>query len=205
MLQKVFLNAISGAFLSGVLFLSASAAADPLQLKTAGDSKAPIQIYLFSSLTCPHCSVFHQKVLPALQENFIQSGKAHLTFVDMPYDAKAMTGAVMARCIEPDLYDPFMTVLHENQSVWAYSNHPRTLLEGYARVLGADMTALTACMGQEEVRIRITEQRNNLSTLYKVTGMPTVVVLKNGDSVKISGTDKDVILEQIQNIINKPK
>lgn len=205
MLQRLFFHAMSGAFLAGFLFFATCATADPLQLKTAGDSKAPVQIYLFSSLTCPHCSVFHQKVLPALRENFIQSGKAHLTFVDMPYDAKAMTGAVMARCIEPDLYDAFMTVLHENQNVWAYSNQPRTLLEGYARVLGADMTALAACMRQDDVRIRVTEQRNNLSSLYKVTGMPTVVILKNGDSVKISGTDKDVILERIQNIINKPK
>lgn len=175
----------------------------PFQLRTWGDETAAVSIYVFSSLTCPHCAVFHADVLPDLKETFIDSGKAKLIYVDMPYDARAMTGTLLARCIQPALYEPFMTALFENQHVWAYNDKPRTLMDGYARVLGADVNQLKACVANEDLRRTVTQQRNNLSTLYKVTGMPTVIVVKNGTSHKITGTDTKAILSKIKSIVEE--
>lgn len=175
----------------------------PADLRIWGNSNAPVSIYVFSSLTCPHCAIFHADVMPELKKTFIDSGKAKLTYVDMPYDAKAMTGTLLARCINPSLYESFMTVLFENQSVWAYNEKPRTLMEGYAKVLGADTEKLKTCVSDYGLRKTITEQRNNLSTLYKVTGMPTVIVVKDGESHKIMGTDTKAIIANMQSIMGE--
>ncbi len=175
----------------------------PSNLRTWGDLNAPVSVYVFSSLTCPHCAVFHADVMPELKKTFIDSGKAKLTYVDMPYDAKAMTGTLLARCIDPSLYESFMMVLFQNQNVWAYHEKPRTLMEGYAKVLGADTEKLKTCVSDYQLRKTITEQRNNLSTLYKVTGMPTVIVVKDGESHKIVGTDTKAIISNMQSIMGE--
>ncbi len=175
----------------------------PDALRTWGNEKADVSVYLFSSLTCPHCMVFHEEVLPKLKETFVQPGKVKLIYVDMPYDAKALTGTLLARCISPALYEKYMTALFQNQTVWAYTSNPRGLMDGYATALGADTKAMRACVSDMDLRKKVMEQRDNLSTLYKVRGMPTVVVVKNGEATKITGTDTPVILAKIKSVLGE--
>ena len=175
----------------------------PTDLRIWGDEASSTSIYVFSSLTCPHCAVFHAEVFPVLKKTFIDSGQAKLIYVDMPYESRSMTGTLLARCIEQDLYEPFMDTLFKNQRIWAYHDKPRTLMEEYARVLGADVEKLNACVTNEDLRRTVTQQRNNLSTLYKVTGMPTLIVIKEGTSHKITGTDTEVIITEIKSIMGE--
>lgn len=175
----------------------------PEALRTWGNAKADVSVYLFSSLTCPHCMVFHEEVLPKLKETFVQTGKVKLIYVDMPYDAKALTGTLLTRCISPALYEKYITALFQNQTVWAYTSNPRKLMDSYATALGADTKAMRACVSDMNLRKKVIEQRDNLSTLYKVRGMPTVVVVKNGEATKITGTDTPVILAKIKSVLGE--
>ncbi len=173
----------------------------PMELREWGRDDASIRLYLFSSPTCPHCTVFHAEVLPVIREKFIKTGKAKLIAVDMPYDSIAITATLMMRCIEPRLYEQYSQTLFQNQTTWAYATKPRTLMEGYARILGSDVEKLDLCVRDYELRKKVVEQRNNLSALYKVTGMPTLVIVKNGQTEKISGTDTPVIIEKIESVM----
>ncbi len=173
----------------------------PSDLRVWGNENAPVSLYLFSSPTCPHCAVFHEQVWPVIRSQFIETGKAKLIAVDMPYDAAAITATMMMRCIEPKLYEDYAKAIYQNQSTWGYAQKPRALMEGYARVLGADMEKLDLCVRDYDLRQTVTQQRNNLSTLYKVTGMPTLIIIKNGHTEKISGTDTPVIIEKIQSVM----
>ena len=60
------------------LFLATSVMAATLpadikatDLRVYGDKQNPAIIYVFSSLTCPHCSVFHKDVMPKLKEQYV--------------------------------------------------------------------------------------------------------------------------------------
>ncbi len=183
-----------------VVSTSLSETLKPSELRTWGKKGGAVRLYLFSSFTCPHCSTFHAEVLPEIQKKFIKTGKAQLIAVDMPYDSAAITATMMSRCIEPKLYEEYTHTLFQNQTTWAYASKPRALMEGYARALGADVEKLDLCVRDYDLRKTVVEQRNNLSTLYKVTGMPTLVMVTKGRTEKISGTDTPVIIERIQSI-----
>ena len=50
--------------------------------RVLGDAKAPITIFEYASLTCPHCAVFDQETLPKLKTEWIDTGKAKLILRD---------------------------------------------------------------------------------------------------------------------------
>lgn len=171
----------------------------PSDLRIYGDKTAPKTIYLFSSLSCPHCGVFHNEVFPDLIERFVKTKQAKLVIVDMPYDTKAITGTLYSRCVSPKNYDAFIDRMYENIANLTYAENPRAMMEGFALELGENENALDVCVGNDLLRRKIMDQRNNLSNLYLVRAMPTLVVVNSKSPLRVEGTDKSVILRDIQN------
>ena len=170
----------------------------PQELKTYGQSNAPVTFYVFSSLSCPHCSVFHAKVFPALMKEYVETGKAQIIWVDMPFDPKAMTGTMLARCLAPNAYDKFTTAMYENQQTWSSSGNAKPIITGYAKLLGMTDADIDTCLGNRPLQMAITQQRDNLSNLYGVRGMPSLAIVKNGQSKLLVGSDKDALLKYIK-------
>lgn len=204
MLKKGLLFVYS--LLMGASVLAASLPSDlkPTDLRVYGDKQNPAIIYVFSSLTCPHCSIFHRDIMPDLKSQYVDTGKAKLILVDMAYDSMAMTGFTISRCISPDKYDAFMSVMFENQMMWANAEKPREVMTRFATMLGG-MTKndVDICLANEELKKTIIKQRTNLSELYGVTGMPTVVVVKGTQSEKIEGADKKAIFKVLNERLMK--
>ena len=170
----------------------------PTDLRVFGSKDNSNIIYVFSSLSCPHCTIFHKDIMPTLLDNFVKTNKAKLVYVEMPYDAKAMTGTLYSRCLKTKNYETFMDKMFHNQKVWYNNEKPRQMMLKYALDLGEDKDSLEACVSDVQLRKTITNQRNNLSELYNVTGMPSVVVVNKQSHKKFIGTDKDVIIKGIQ-------
>ena len=57
---------------------------------------------------------------------------------------------------------------------------------------------INACLADKKLAQTITHQRNNLSDLYGVTGMPSVAIVSGGEHKLLTGTDKEVILETVK-------
>lgn len=193
--------------LLSVILFSTMAYAAPVQIKTdvkpselrsAGDENASATIYAFTSLSCPHCSVYHANVLPEIYKSFVESGQAKVVFVDMPYDARSMMGTMLSRCIKPEQYEAYMSVAFKNQAVWMNSPAPRPIFTGYAKLVGMTDDEINQCLSDKSLQKHITSQRDNLANLYKVTGMPSTVVVKNGKNKKFVGTDTAVLIQNIE-------
>ncbi len=201
MMKKLF--AFCVAFLVALSVQAATLSDDikPTDLRVYGDAQNPTVLYVFSSLTCPHCAVFHHEVLPQILSEYVDSGKMKLVYVDMPYDPKSMTGAVLSRCVRPENYERFMRVMFENQETWIPSKETRVLITGYAKLLGMSEQEINACLANVDLRRAITIQRNNLASLYNIQAMPSVVVVKNGKSELITGTDQEEIFKTIDKIL----
>ncbi len=198
MFKKGLLFVYSLLISASVVAASLPADLKPTDLRVYGDKQNPLTIYVFSSLTCPHCSVFHRDIMPELKSQYVDTGKAKLIHVDMAYDPMAMTGFTISRCISPDKYDSFMTVMFENQMMWANAEKPREVMTRFATMLGG-MTKndVDVCLANEELKKTIIKQRTNLSELYQVTGMPTVVVVKGNQSEKVEGVNKNAIFKSL--------
>ncbi len=188
------------AFLLNVGTLQAKPTLDPHlkpeQLRVYGDGN-PVSLYVFTSYSCPHCAVFHKQVLPELMA-FAEQGQAKITLVEMPYDARAMTGTALARCLPPQEYESFSDVMFDNQRVWSQSVNPKPIITGYAKTLGMSDEQINSCLANKGLLKKITEQRDNLSGLYGVTGMPTVVAVHGTKKQQFVGTDTPEILNGLK-------
>ncbi|MFB5646483.1 MAG: thioredoxin domain-containing protein, partial [Nitrosopumilaceae archaeon] len=49
-----------------------------------GDPNAPVTVVEFSDFQCPFCSRFFTQTLPALEENYIDTGKIKFVYRDLP-------------------------------------------------------------------------------------------------------------------------
>ncbi len=170
----------------------------PMDLRSFGSENAPARIYVFTSLSCPHCSIYHQKVMPRIQSEFIDTNQAELVIVDMAFDGRAMAGTLLARCLPATAYAPFISTMFENQDKWGYGPNARQLITGYAKMLGMTDTDINTCLSDKALQQKIADQRDNLSQLYKVSGMPTTVLVKDGKHKSFVGTTTDVIIAGIK-------
>ena len=168
----------------------------PEQLRVYGDGN-PVSLYVFTSYSCPHCAVFHKQVLPELM-TFVEQGQAKITLVEMPYEVRAMTGTALARCLPATEYDSFSDAMFDNQRVWSQSANPKPIITGYAKALGMSDSQINSCLANKALLKKITEQRDNLSGLYGVTGMPTIVAVKDGKKQSFVGTDAPEILNGLK-------
>lgn len=190
--------------LVGILGATAALAAPlreglkPTDLRAFGDENAPAKIYLFTSFSCPHCSVYHDKVMPEMQAAFADTGKAELVIVDMAFDGRAMAATMLSRCLPPNAYEPFAATLFQNQEKWGYGPNARELITGYAKMLGMTEKDINTCLGDKSLQQKISTQRDNLARLYKVTGMPTTVVVKGGKHKSFIGTTTETILSGVK-------
>lgn len=171
----------------------------PTDLRVYGAENKGAVIYVFSSLTCPHCSVFHSEIMPDIKKEYVDSGKAKLIYVDMPNESKGMTGTTISRCIKPEKYDDFMDIMFENQQIWSYAQKPRAIMTRFATMLGGiTEKEVDACLLNQELKQTILEQQMNLSRLYDIVAMPSVVIVKNNETKKIQGADKEAIMHELK-------
>ena len=127
----------------------------PADLRVVGSENAPASIYIFTSLSCPHCAVYHADVIPALQDEIVAPGLAKLILVDMPYDARSMMGTMLSRCVTPAQYDAFLTVVFDNQSMWQNASTPRPILTGYAKLVGMSDEQINQCLADKNLQKEI--------------------------------------------------
>ena len=87
-----------------LLFFYSKSYSDNLEIQkkmiTIGSDNAVVKIKVFSSLTCPHCAEFHMKVVPKIKEEYVDSGKVQLIFIDFPLDLAAFNASKLLHCIE---------------------------------------------------------------------------------------------------------
>lgn len=178
-------------------------AADPLALRSFGADR-PATIYVFTSPSCPHCAAYHETVWPIVMDEFVQTGRAQVKVVDMPYDAAALRVVTLARCMETEPYDSFMTAIYHRQSDWRYDGKPMDRIAALAEEVGMTADAQKACLTTQGISERIMEQRDNLADLYRIRMMPsTVVDVRGNRPVVLTGTDADEIRKEINKALGK--
>ena len=144
-----------------------------------GSATAPVVIYEYSSLTCPHCASFHTDVLPRLKTEFIETGKVRLVYRDFPLGDLAATAALVARCAPEEAYFSLLGRLFETQRTWAQSENPGGYLLSYAAEAGMDQEAVTACLENSTLLDQIADVQTQANQTYGIASTPSFVI--NGE------------------------
>ncbi len=144
--------------------------------RVLGNPKAPITIIEYFSLTCSHCARFHNEILPELKKAWIDTGKAKLVLRDFPLERIALHGAVLARCLGPERYAPFVETLMKTQDNWIKTPDPRQTLNTTARLAGLTKEKAEACAADTKLVDGILARQLDAQNKYKIESTPSFVI-----------------------------
>ena len=150
--------------------------------RVLGKADAPITIFEYASLTCPHCAAFDRETLPKVKENWIDTGKAKLIFRDFPLDGLALRAAMLARCAPPDRFYGFIDTLFQSQQTWEHAKDPMEALEHIARLGGMTEDQFKSCMKNEQVSNAVVGSETLAQKEYGVNSTPTFFI--NGTKIE---------------------
>jgi protein-disulfide isomerase len=141
-----------------------------------GDASAPLTIFEYASLSCPHCAAFHAQTLPQLQTNWIASGKAKLVFRDFPLDGPGLRAAAAVRCVPPEHFFEAVGGLFARQSEWAHAKDATEEASRIAAITGLSAEKVAECAANTGALDSIVAARQTAATKYGVTATPTFFI-----------------------------
>ncbi|MEM7619023.1 MAG: DsbA family protein [Pseudomonadota bacterium] len=144
--------------------------------KILGNKDAPVTIIEYSSMTCPHCAAFHRNTLPDLKKKYIDTGKAKYILREFPLDDLATAAFMLARCVDPEKYFPFIEVLYQQQRTWARAQNPLDVLLSISKQAGVTEEKFNACLQDRTLENNIRKVREHGGAKYNVNSTPTFVV-----------------------------
>ncbi|MFZ1135210.1 MAG: thioredoxin domain-containing protein [Candidatus Korobacteraceae bacterium] len=146
-----------------------------------GPADAPVTVVEFGDLECPACKAAQPNVTKLMEEE----PKARLIFENFPLETIhkwAMLGAKYVECVNSVDHDAlwkFISTVYEHQAEITPENAD-TMLKGYAKEVGANPDAVSACTAKPETEKRIRESMA-LGDKLGVTSTPTFFI--NGRKV----------------------
>jgi len=138
---------------------SGSAQQDDLRAaRTKGSPTAPVTVYEISDFQCPFCGEFATETAPALDSEYVATGKVKWVFVNFPLSMhrNAEPAAELAMCAaKQNKFWPVHDLIFRNQSRWAGLADPTGYLLTLGATAGADRGQLQACLQDGSVRALI--------------------------------------------------
>ena len=166
-----------------------------------GNKSAPVTIIEYSSLTCPHCSDFHKKVLPIIKREFVETNKVRLVYRDFPLDQWALRASIIARCAGPERRYRFIQTFFLQQEQWT-SGDPAAGLVALAKLGGLTTASLEKCLSDQKMIDTVIKERLAATQQFAIRSTPTIIV--NGDLYS-GGLDVEQLRSVIKEKLKTPK
>ena len=155
-----------------------------------GSESAPITIVEFGDYQCEACYLWFHNTRSTLIDNYIETGKAKLVFVDLPFLGRDSPIAAQASYCAEDQgkYWKYHSMLYNFQegapgSGWA----DRDRLNSFAFTLNMNMDEFNDCMDSSKYKIRVKANYNE-AVKQGAQATPTFIIIsQNGTMEKLSG------------------
>jgi len=164
-----------------------------------GDHSAPITIVEFGDYQCHQCYNWFHNTKPAIVQDYIDTGKANLVFVDLAFLGRDSPKAAQASyCAEDQgMYWEYHDSLYNSQEPkidggWANSER----LKAFAFSLELDMELFDSCLdsGKYSKRVQYNIQQ---AKDHGVKGTPGFFIVGPDGQQKISGAQPFPVFKQI--------
>ena len=124
-----------------------------------GSESAPITIVKFGDYQCEACYHWFHNTRSTLIDNYIETGKAKLVFMDLPFLGRdSITAAEASYCAEDQgKYWEYHTMLYTFQEIEAYDSGwaDRDRLNAFASSLDMNMDEFNECMDSSKYKNRV--------------------------------------------------
>ena len=165
-----------------------------IQLKGApvlGSKTAPLTIVEVGDYQCHMCKLWFEETRPLIIENYIETGKANLVFVDMPFLGSDSTPASEATYCAADqgkyweYHSLLFTYQEEIDDGWASA----TRLQAFAFNLGLDIEQFDKCMTTDDHKALVNSNMQIARNEFGANSTPTFMIINTstGEAEKIVG------------------
>ena len=138
--------------------LAAQSATQPDQLiaaRSRGRATAPVTMYEISDFQCPFCAEFALQTMPALDREYVATGKVRVVFVNfpLPMHRNSVPASELAMCgARQGKFWPLHDLLFRTQQRWQGLAEPGSFFLGLADSVGANRDSLTSCLREGATR-----------------------------------------------------
>ena len=145
-----------------------------------GNENARITVKVFSSLTCPHCASFHEKIFENLKKEYIDENTVKFEHHAFPLDLAALNAEKIVRCASnPDTKFQLLTKIYKKQKEWAVGSDISKINELLIKI-GIDSkmneNKLIACLKNEKTQELILNERIKAQKEYNIRSTPTIYI-----------------------------
>ena len=164
-----------------------------------GDPSAPVTIVEFGDYQCHQCYNWFHNIKPAIESEYIETGKANLVFVDLAFLGNDSPKAAQASyCAEDqEMYWDYHDLLYASQEPkidggWADSER----LKAFAFSLGLDMELFDSCLdsGKYSKRVQYNIQQ---AREHGVRGTPGFFIVGPDGQQQLGGAQPFSVFKQI--------
>jgi protein-disulfide isomerase len=152
---------------------------DPLAARTKGRASAPVTVYEMADFQCPACRDFALTTLPAIERDFIQTGKVRWVFVNFPltrFHKNAVAAAQVAMCAaRQNKFWAMHDALYQRQPQWAALDQAWPALIALADSAGVGHDSLVACLNTRATVDEITRDTQG-SARTGASGTPSFYI-----------------------------
>jgi len=166
-----------------------------------GGDNAPVKIKIFSSLTCPHCAIFHVNVITEIKKEYIDSGKVQLIFIDFPLDQIAFNASKLLHCLNKKKQIVYLDTIYENQKEWTSGENVEEINDNLRKIvksLGISKDNFDKCLNDDIIADKILNGRIEAQQKYSINSTPTIII--NEKKLEGSASFKN-IKKKIEKII----
>jgi len=164
-----------------------------------GSDSAPITIIEFGDYQCEQCYKWYHNTKDSIVQNYIETGKANLIFVDLAILGRDSPKAAAATyCAEEqgkywEYHDLLYTFQEGVNSGWANSER----LKAFAFSLELDTELFDSCVDSGKFAKRV-QINTNEAKKQGATGTPTfIIVNSDGEQQKIGGAQPYSVFQKV--------
>ena len=129
---------------------------DPLSPRAMGSPTAPITVYEMSDFQCPFCRRHALETWPAIEREYVATGKVRWVFLNYPLTSlhpNAAAAAQFAMCAaDAGKFWPVHDLLYRHQDTWAPLKDPAPYLMTLADSVGIPRDRMVACLQSPKAR-----------------------------------------------------
>jgi len=174
-----------------------------IELKHApvlGSDTATVTIVEVGDYQCHMCKKWFEETRPLIIDNYINTGKANLVFIDMPflgYDSTPASEATYCADDQGKYWEYHAMLFRFQQEIddgWANANR----LQAFAFNLGLDIEQFDKCMTTDDHRAQVNFNMQMSKKEFGANSTPTFVIVNNqGEWKKIIGAHPYSTFEDI--------
>ena len=167
-----------------------------------GNKDAKVNIKVFSSLTCPHCANFHNKIFEKLKTEYIDTNKVLFEHHGFPLDLAALNGEKILRCSsDPKKRMELLGAIYKKQDQWAVGSDINKINDSIKKIgkeNGLKELKMESCLKDENMQDKILNERIDAQKKYKISSTPTIII----NEKKYEGKhDFDKLKREIQKLL----